>query len=55
MEGKCAVPSIRVKHYGHLYAERSVEKMKLYSSVDESRDYSHMIDESDLKLARWVE
>ena len=53
--GKCAVSDIRVKHYGHLCADLSEQKMKLYSSVDSRHDYSHMVEEAGLELEEWVE
>ncbi len=53
--GRCAVSDIRVKHYGHLHADLSLQKYHMYSAADPDHDYSHMIDETGLELEEWVE
>lgn len=55
VEGRCVVSDIRVKHYGHLHEAISREKLRLYSSLDPSSDYSYMVDEAGLELEEWRE
>ena len=55
--------SIRIKHYGYVHAPERNRKYMWYENIDTDKqkwligndNYSHIIDESDLKLRPWVE
>ena len=50
VEGKAAVSDLYIKHYGHSYWDRNVEKYDLYRRQDPGGNYEHLIDETGLQL-----
>lgn len=61
--GSERMTSVRIKHYGNMLAEERQRKYEYYETHDVEKDpslighddYSHLIDETEMKLVRWKE
>ena len=62
LKGRVLDTDYCIKHYGHIDKRKSAERAIFYRSIDNAslpdwsgNNYTHMTDESELKLAKWDE
>ena len=62
LKGRVLDTDYAIKHYGHIDKRKSAERAIFYRSIDNAslpdwsgNNYTHMTDESELKLAKWDE
>jgi glycosyltransferase involved in cell wall biosynthesis len=55
VEGKMAISDLRIRHFGYADPVEARAKYERYLTLQDSHDYSHLVDETGLHLEEWIE